>query len=276
MEYISERPDLTFDMIKANLHLEWFEFGSIYCNDRITDRIIFCNPEINWDFRSLSPTKGISIDYIDANIHKPWDFSYICDRDDLTPEVIIKHIDRFTEFNGLSLNPKITTDIIDMFPDKPWNYGYLTLNPNIAIEYIAKHPEKRWDYKNLLHHSKLKLKFEVNFSYLRNSLHISHILPHTYKLDFEECSKHPNITLDIISKWTKKHHPDSHVWKYLTHNPNITIQFIADNIDKAWNFRKISQNKNFMYDNYKKDMILEIKVSHFIINDIKRCIIEYI
>ena len=31
-----------------------------------------------------------------------------------------------------------------------------------------------------------------------------------------------------------------------------------------------------MYDNYKKDMILEIKVSHFIINDIKRCIIEYI
>lgn len=43
-----------------------------------------------------------------------------------------------------------------------------------------------------------------------------------------------------------------------------------------WDFRRVSQNPNFMYDKYKKDMTQEIKMSNLIINHLKYNIIQYL
>src|SRR5690606_9799554 len=46
-----------------------------------------------------------------------------------------------------------------------------------------------------------------------------------YDWDWNELSRHPNITMDIIS--SHPHHPWR--WKYVWDNPNMTWEFICDN-----------------------------------------------
>ena len=55
------------------------------------------------------------------------------------------------------------------------------------------------------------------------------VLKYSYKLNWNGISRNPNITMDIIEKYSD--------------NPNITMDIIQDNPDKSWNWIFISLNK---------------------------------
>ena len=62
-------------------------------------------------------------------------------------------------------------------------------------------------------------------------------------------SRNPNITMDIIEKYSNK--PWN--WEYISRNPNITMEFIEKYSDKQWNWNGISGNPNITIDIIEKN-----------------------
>ena len=59
------------------------------------------------------------------------------------------------------------------------------------------------------------------------------------KLDWDNISYNPNITMEIIERYSNKPWD----WYGISYNPNLTMKFIDNNPNKDWDWEGISQNK---------------------------------
>lgn len=124
MDDLSSNPNITWDIVMANQHLEW-DPESLCCNPNVTWDIVTAQQHFELRYRWLSSNPNITWDRVLANPNIPGGWKY----------------------NRLSENPNITWDIVMANPDVPggWDYNYLCQNPSITLEQLKSVPSK-WRY----------------------------------------------------------------------------------------------------------------------------------
>jgi hypothetical protein len=110
---LSRNPNLTCEIIEANLHLPWKWYAMTY------------NP-------------NITLDYIKQHPDRPWCWGVISEKKEVTWEIIQANPDLPWDWWGISRNPNITWEIIQANLDKPWKWETVCSNPNMTWDNINK------------------------------------------------------------------------------------------------------------------------------------------
>lgn len=162
---------------------------------------------------------------------------------------------RKTCYETLSRNPNITSEIVRDYPEYEWDKSLLLTNPDFGIKYYQESElEDKIDYKNCTIDIIDRYKLEINYyTYSRNvNLTIDYIKDNLNKnWDWYYLPTHGNINVKMI---TDNNFP----WKFdwLGCNRNIKIGMFDErpkfkyNIEKEYiyNWSAISRNPNITYD----------------------------
>ena len=213
--FLSKSSYITLDIVKENPDIPW-NYITMSENPNITINIIRDNPDMKWDHYWLSRNISVTWETVLSNPDIQWYYPALCANPNITWDTIQTNHDKLMDYEFISGNPNITWDIIQANHDKPWDYYELSTNPNITLNIVQANPDKPWNYKSL--------------------------------------GMNPSITWDIIDR-----HPDIE-WKYgkLCQNPNISYEMMEDNL--LWYFDNMgiaSKNINISWrdlyynDNYK-------------------------
>lgn len=154
---LSSNPNITWDIIKANLDKKQFKSSSLSvdpCTNR--DKVYFQRGE-SWHLGYIPLSPNINWDIIQENPDKSWNW------------------------HEVSKHPNITWNIIQANPDKPWSWHGISRNPNITWEIIQENPDKPWDWENISENPGIvpvnKFRQQVIRKYMRAFLLCKNVLP---------------------------------------------------------------------------------------------------
>lgn len=144
-------------------------------------------------------------------------------KSDITFEYIDKYID--WDWFWLTCNPYLTLDIIKKYIDRPWDWGYLSDLKIVTPEFVSTYPNKSW-----------------NWRWLSNSPEIIPVVNDhpDWNWDWKQLSKNKNAEFICSDKLIRKRislgsiKNDMDKPCYLPYSPNLTIEFINDNLDLCW------------------------------------------
>ena len=223
-------------------------------NPNITMEIIEEYPNKPWDwYNGVSANENITIEFVEKHKNKDWNWTFLSHHVYVDEAIILKYLFNW-DYNELSKNKHVTLDLVMANKSLLWNRISLMENPNMTIEFYKTHP-KMFNYifsDTLSKNPTFSLKDLIN-GYVYWFWEIVFRYNHNVTFDFyrqylagrgisvKYLSNNPNITLDIIENnptldWD---------WKLISCNPNITIGFIQKNIDKfnLFDWYEISRNK---------------------------------
>jgi hypothetical protein len=181
--------------------------------------------------------------------------------------------------------PELEKILID--PDLCDNvqWAYVAINKNITFEFIEKYshqfnaipePNRTYAWREFAAHKNVPLdfiyetrdKYPWSFDYIE--YHES--LTYDYFLKFKEYCKdreywdyefligHPNFTLDHVLKIIYEHDSNITDFHYLSSNINLTIDFIKEHPEYAWDWDAIARNPNI---NEPTESVLKNRGSDF-------------
>lgn len=199
------------------------------------------SPYDDWDWRGISKNKNITIEQVIEhdfpwnwyclssrllvkdifdNPNLPWDWNGISKNKTLTMKHIKKNIHKIN-WHELSNNPNITFEFIIKNKKEDWNWYRLSQHPNIKMEHIINN-DLRWDIMGLEETPNVTCP-EI-FKYIKSTIFLS---------------ENPAVTIQDIYKYKE-------CWDYcsLSYNPNVTFDFVKDNINKKWDLTGLVLNPN--------------------------------
>ena len=232
------KASVTFDIIKANPDIPW-NWYSVSINPNITWDIVEANPDIQWDYGGLSTNYSIPWLIIRENLDMAWDIRKLAKRTDIPWDDIIATIDMpgsIWNWRVISAYPNLTVDIILANINKPWNWEALSNNVAITFSLVLKTLDKPWVYNKLICHINID---PLMFSEFINicCVKLPRILYSPY-VGWSLLASRTDVTLDVILKYP------NYPWDWniiLKNNPNLTLEFVYANMD------------NFKYGNLKLD-----------------------
>lgn len=128
------------------------------------------------------------------------------------------------------------TELLDVFPQKKWNWYSVSRNPNLTLHYVVNHPNLPWDWAHILN----------VYNVCKNEIYNNNkVLWYEFHENFNKLKYIDNMDFPWVNEMEASH-PDvniytSYEWNGISKNPNITMEFILQNIDKI-NFAALSQN----------------------------------
>lgn len=259
---IFDNPNITMKIVRSCAPEEISNYSWILStNPAITWEIVKANPDIEWDYASLSRNSSITWEVVDGN---PFDSV-----GNLIPWC----------YKGLSANPNTTWERVLSTPEAMWDYGNLSANPSIPIDVVLATPDEpgaEWDAMVLCCHTKEVSKVLANSKalYVNTSMHyemlscnrsttLDIVLANPSEWwDWGSLSCHDNITWEMMNSTEEvwEHHTaiiNANVtWKiikdnpgrpwdfdFLAGNPNITAKFVVNHPDIPWDFEQMSTNQ---------------------------------
>ncbi|SNW62243.1 Hypothetical protein ORPV_339 [Orpheovirus IHUMI-LCC2] len=158
---------------------------------------------------------------------------------------IVKHIDKNAtlgilkqvskEWNHIIGNDKIRRCndndkliLLNLYPNLPWHYNILS-SKKIPINFIKKHMDKKWDMKRLYFNHIIDINFII---YLQKNYSDKIVI------NYDCVLQNPNIRIEDLKYIPKIN------YTYLSKNPNLTMEYILNNLDKKWNWGYICENFN--------------------------------
>jgi hypothetical protein len=156
----------------------------------------------------------------------------------------LKKINTYLDHEKISWNPNLTWDIVFENKDIRWDECYLSFNPGTNTRDFF---ENEKDYKNKKNHRNRKYFVKID---LVEQIDYLEYCEKTYdfKINYESLSKNPNITMKYVLDHIDK------PWDFiqLSLNKSITIEDVLENLDKPWDFYHISSTKKITIDIIKK------------------------
>ncbi len=243
---LTRNPSITWNIISSNPDLPW-HYPFFVLNKNFDWNIVHQNPQINWKscdtvnsqyitwdeaianlemigytnsdetWRRLSQRWDLDINYVLANLDKPWDWYYI------------------------SHHNAITGTIMEAHPEICW-YPHTVFKKGRSWEFIKPYVERELEIRNA--HSKYDdeyydIIYEM-YSSLSENPHITWDTIRNEPLLYSEIKRlsHSNaITWDIV-----RTHPDlDWGWIAITEKEEITMKLVKDNLDKPWDWWTISK-----------------------------------
>lgn len=109
-----------------------------------------------------------------------------------------------------------------------WNYDGLSSNPNLTIDYI-----------------RFYLKMKDDWDLMKSAQWDGRLNEKQTNWNWERISKNSAFTMDNIAinsdlPWE---------YKFVSQNPNVTIEFVLENLDEDWDWNELSRNKGINIDN---------------------------
>lgn len=220
----SRNENLTWKIIKNNLHLKW-EWSYISEHKNITWKIISENPQYPWKPIFVSRNPNITFDIIINNPTYNWCWENVFHNNNLTWENIKYIMSILPEISSnsmssISLNANITCDIVRNNPDIKWDWYYLGLNPNINIDFVKENFEK---FNKALAWALISKNKNITWKNICDNPDVP--------WDWTGISENPNVTWEIISNNLDE------PWNWnciLSNNPNITFEIFLDNLDSVF------------------------------------------
>lgn len=226
--------------------------------NRYISRYITCYRKINpiWALLQRYPTKNTDWHRISKNIHItweivqqnltsknpfPWDWHGLSQNINLTADIIEQNINMPWSWYWLSLNPSITWELVQQNLDKKWCWYYLSRNPAITCEIIEQNSNYDWDYYSMSFNPNLTWEF-LNRNLNKNW--------HWYWV-----SAKVNVTCEIIEQNLNSNNPLPWNWVGLSQNPNITLDFVINNLDKTWNWYYVSKNLTITWTFIEQNLV---------------------
>ncbi len=209
------------------------------------------NPEVlftlnveNINYRMLSKNKNLKIRTVIENKDKMWIWKSVFENVQLDLDVMKKNPDIKWDYHTMSKNRSVTQEMVIYYQNEKWDFK--ELSRHIGWKIVKILPDKPWDYYGISYGKR---------RYWEESPSVDGEIKRCIECD---------ITQEIIDE-----NPDI-PWNYkaLSDNPNITMKYIVDKIDKEWDFSIISMNIHFdMYykqviEEKKKDIDLRICIYH--------------
>ena len=231
---IAQHEWLLGQLQNPNIPWNWWTLSS---NPNITWNIIQAFPDKKWDWYSVSCNENITLEIVTANPDKPWSSNGLTYNPNLTWEFVKTHPELKWNIIGLSEHKCVTWDIVQANPHMGWIWYTLSHNPNITWEIIEANPDKPWCWWNL------SSKLDITWEKIINNL--------DKKWDWTQVSANKNITLDIINaNISNSKYPLCNVG--LSKNPNITPAFVKAHPNQKWYYKELSQNPKFFLDDLIK------------------------
>ena len=251
---------------------KWTMYYSLSENLNLTEEFILKHPDKNWDieyliknnkitdFNALSKFKYLNQDILYNYLDKPWDWKWLIENSNIKIlyfiplDIIEKYLHNFN-YSHIQNNKNITEEFILKYPDKSWDIKYLIENnkitdfkalskfKNINQSIINKYPNKPWDWEWLIENTNI---------YIEEYISLDLIEKYKYKWNYWKLSYNPNLTEEIILKYSNK------CWNinYLIDNNKITdfkalskFKYLLQNIinaylDKPWDWEWLIENTN--------------------------------
>lgn len=216
---------ITLDMIEAmnalGIVTDYFALSS---NPNITINYVLANLDKPWQWTMLTYNVGISIDDILANVTLPWDWFRVNCKPDLTLEKVLAHPGLPWNFNDISR--VVTYEAFLQHPELPWSYEGLSANDNIPLDYVLEHRDHEWIWFSV---SCYKVK---NIEVVKAHMNNNDAVPWDwYGLTLNE---HINFAIDIM---TNKDLPWD--WDAIIYNISVTLQDVLDHPELSWNWNAL-------------------------------------
>jgi hypothetical protein len=156
--YLSSCKELTWDIVKDNLDKKW-NWTFLERREDLTIKIIlellneskkFPNVKLGW----LCNNPIITWDIIKSNPDLPWDYKTLSANNKITWDIIVNNPDKNWSYQNFSINPNITWEVVYNNPDKNWDWKELSRNKflkdPIALENYNKKQITNKKIKNIL------------------------------------------------------------------------------------------------------------------------------
>jgi hypothetical protein len=204
----------------------------------------------------------------------PWDTRDVISNKNTTCDLLINN-PRFLDWKNMACCHNLTIEFIEANINMDWNLADLTVHKAVTIEFILAHPEIKWDKLSIPSNPNINeyynkhdhVDLDVDPCELSMHLDLKHLLKHNINLDYSLLSCNRTLTWDYVLQklnmpwnWytlSLKHatpeilnaYPDlPWEWRYLSCNKNLTIEFIAKNINKPWDWTELSYSKVITQD----------------------------
>lgn len=219
------------------------------------------NKKFKWNIKLILKNPNATLEIVEANFKKvKWCMNK------LSRMITVDFHDRHPELEyvwglgGLSNNPNITPEFVKMYPDKDWDYGLygLSRNPNMDLEFFLQNklsdPSLNPNCSiEMVDHFKARLSYPLLSKYINPEIVDHYITKKERKnWNFNTLSINKKLNHEFVEKyihedfdWTVinidfeswKNIPDiAKIWKGLSSNPNITLEFIENHIDMQWDY----------------------------------------
>ena len=245
--------------------LPW-DYGKLSFNPNMTIDFVKQNLSKSWDWEGLSML--LPINDILQNLNMPWKFDYVSKNKSVTHNDIMEHPDLPWNFGFLSEH--IDVNFVYANPDLPWDFKALSHRMN--LNFIQENPNKNWSWVNIIsRHPDLTLEIILKELGDTNNWRSTWFM--NPNITFKDVIENPNLNVHMKSLYEKftseilnnmpafiidyklaslyatlediQKRPDR-FWDYenLSFNPNITIDFVKQNLLKNWNWNALTTNIN--------------------------------
>lgn len=168
-------------------------------------------------------------------------------------QTVVEHKDRRWIWKSVFENVQLDLDVMKMNPEIKWDFCAISKNRSVTQEMVINYQNEKWDYKELSRHIGWKIVKILpdkpwDYSNISNGRRRYWKELTSVEGEIERC-----IECDITEEDVTNNLDIAWDYKILGDNPNIKMEYILTNIDKGWNFGKVSMNIHFdVY--YKKTM----------------------
>lgn len=207
IDLVLRRPDYDWDWVHVSMHialqphhvldhrrLPW-NFAMM-SRAPVAPRLVSRIPNKPWDYGELSKNKCMQIRTALQHPDKLWDWAALSAASDVTLDIVQAHIHRPWNWELLSKSVPIQ-QILDNL-DYPWRWHYISANPSVRIEHVKNNVFLPWVWPILQRQLSVDDILEhanhlSDFSYLSDRIPLKYILdhqnmtwtwPHIFRRDF--------------------------------------------------------------------------------------------
>ncbi len=238
--YLCTNPSVSFSLLKQYVidekAVQFVDWRAISCHPSVTMTTVMQYPKMSWDDQYLSANPNLSSNFIlNEGKTRRWFAPFVCRNPGITSRDILK--------STLTANKTFT-----------WDYRNLSCNPNLPIQFVQDNLSYDWNFHTISMYAipadvdvYFKVPWDAHGLSLNRNITWGFIQSHT-SIDWDKTCllMNPGITLDIVqsnrdwffSGWTDKWSPET----FLSSNPNITVEWIEQNIDLV-DWSRLSKNE---------------------------------
>jgi hypothetical protein len=187
----------------------------------------------NYIHKYTSSNINFSSHFFEKNVHKAWDLLSLARV--LPVYLIEKYKNRFTSVNRyrfhLKFNVTLTEDYAKhIIEEDSIFFRSLIEHPCITIDYVEKFIQNH------------QTEFTVHDLFLSPNLSLDIVKKQNMNIFYiRSLVTKPGIKLSDFEELEKLY--GSSIYEYLSYNPNLTFEYISNNLDKSWSWVALSQHK---------------------------------
>lgn len=253
---ISHNPNVSIDIILANLDKEW-DWTGLSMNQGISLLDISGHPELPWDWSSVCLNPNITMGFVLANLDKgiskywlptmpkihirdilanhnntkiKWDWHRVSENPTITCEIIATNPGIPWDWKQISAHIGDIREITN-HPDKPWHWPWISRNPTLNIAFVLANLDKTWNWLQLSKNPGITMaNIEANLE-----------LP----WDWSTISQNPNLNIQFVLKYYMTEGCGVlFEWHHISANPGITMFDVLANPNLDWHHDWLYMNPN--------------------------------